>query len=241
MKTTDIIRQNISKIPVGKIFTYNDFPVAAEHKEALYKGLNRMASSGQIAKLTNGRFYKPRDTVFGKLKPSLDEQIKDLLEKNGKPIGYISGLGALNYLGLTTQVSNTITIYTQTPRKPVTRDTIKVSFIRQKNSIKKSNIKLLQILDSLKLVNRIPDADPVKICYKFKQILQELTESEVTNIVNLSFSYPPRTRALLGAFLDDIGKTDFKDKIKSSLKPNSSYKITIIAKELNNAKKWGIK
>ena len=104
MKTTDIIRQNISKIPVGKIFTYNDFPVAAAHKEALYKGLNRMASSGQIAKLTNGRFYKPRDTVFGKLKPSLDEQIKDLLEKNGKPIGYISGLGALNYLGLTTQV-----------------------------------------------------------------------------------------------------------------------------------------
>lgn len=35
---------------------------------------------------------------------------KDLLEENGKIIGYLTGLSIYNQLGLTTQVSNTLQI-----------------------------------------------------------------------------------------------------------------------------------
>ncbi|MBY0245442.1 MAG: hypothetical protein K2Q03_08330 [Sphingobacteriaceae bacterium] len=241
MKTIDIIKQKISKISTGKIFTYNDFPKNPEYREALYKGLNRMATSGQIAKLSKGKFYKPRNTTFGQLKPSLNEQIKDLLIQNGKTIGYISGFSALNYLGLTTQVANTITIYTQVPKKPISRGTYKICFSQQKNVITKSNIKLLMILDGFCLINRIPDADPANVYCKFKQSLEKLTIKEIENIVKLSFKYPPRTRALLGAFLEDIRQTEFNKKIRVSLSCSSSYKAKIVSKQLKSAVNWNLK
>ena len=44
-------------------------------------------------------------TEFGELIPSSYQIVKDLLEENGKQIGYIIGYLIFNELGLTTQVS----------------------------------------------------------------------------------------------------------------------------------------
>ena len=62
-----------------------------------------MVQSGEISKLAKGRFYKPRKTQFGELKPSAYQIAKDYIERDGKLIGYITGYSAYNALGLTTQ------------------------------------------------------------------------------------------------------------------------------------------
>ena len=69
-----------------------------------------MAVSERIVKLSKGKFYKPENTVFGKLEPNQIQVVKYLLDDNGKTIGYLTGLSIYNQLNLTTQISNTIQI-----------------------------------------------------------------------------------------------------------------------------------
>lgn len=110
MKTTDYIVFTIDRLPKGYVFTYSDF-ITEEHKaQAIIKALNRMEDAVKIAKLSKGRFYKPKQSVFGELQPSEEQVVKDLLEENGKLIGYLTGYSIYNKMMLTTQVSSVIQI-----------------------------------------------------------------------------------------------------------------------------------
>ena len=110
MKTTDYIAYTVDRLPKGYVFTYDDFYNGVNNKEAIIKALNRMAVSGKIEKLSKGKYYKAEKTIFGNLEPPQKQIVKDLLEDNGKIIGYLTGLSIYNQLGFTTQVSNTIQI-----------------------------------------------------------------------------------------------------------------------------------
>jgi hypothetical protein len=80
MKTTEYISNTIDRLPKGYVFTYEDFITEVNKKEAVIKALNRMATSSRITKLSKGRFYKPKITVFGELAPSQYQVVKDMLE-----------------------------------------------------------------------------------------------------------------------------------------------------------------
>jgi hypothetical protein len=133
-------------------------------KEAVIKALNRMVASGKIAKLSKGKYYKPETTPFGNLLPDQKQIVKDLLEENGKIIGYLTGYSIYNLLGLTTQVSNTIQIGKNVIRPKLTRERYTITFIKQNNTINKENIPLLQILDAVKNIKIIPDASIESSC-----------------------------------------------------------------------------
>ena len=77
MKTTDYIAFIIDRFPKGYVFTYVDFKAEVSQKQALIKALNRMASSGKIAKLSKGKYYKPETTSFGNLLPNQKQIVKD--------------------------------------------------------------------------------------------------------------------------------------------------------------------
>ena len=110
MKITDYISYTIDRFPKGYIFTYADFSTEVDQKQAVIKALNRMVAAGKIAKLSKGKYYKPETTPFGVLQPNQSQVVKDLLEENGKTIGYLTGYSIYNSLGLTTQLSNAIQI-----------------------------------------------------------------------------------------------------------------------------------
>ncbi|WKL44118.1 DUF6088 family protein [Flavobacterium sp. ZE23DGlu08] len=110
MKTTDYIAVTIDRLPKGYVFTYDDFTSEVNKEQAVIKALNRMAASGKITKLAKGKFYKAESTPFGNLEPNQYQVVKDLLEDDGKIIGYLTGYSIYNQLGLTTQISNTIQI-----------------------------------------------------------------------------------------------------------------------------------
>lgn len=110
MKVSDYIASTIDRLPKGYVFTYSDFSAEVNKREAVIKALNRMANLGKISKLSKGKYYKPENTPFGKLQPNQSQIVKDLLEVDGKTIGYLTGYSIYNQLGLTTQVSNAIQI-----------------------------------------------------------------------------------------------------------------------------------
>ena len=86
---SDIVRDNIERIVCGYIFTSSDFPVDVTKQKSVNKVLKNLTKAGKIRRLSKGRYYKTKMTEFGELMPDRHQIVKDLLEENGKLIGYI--------------------------------------------------------------------------------------------------------------------------------------------------------
>lgn len=239
MKITDNILLKIDRLPKGYVFTYADFITEVKQKEAVIKALNRMAAVGKITKLSKGRFFKPEATVFGKLAPEQSQVVKDLLEKDGKIVGYLTGLSIYNRLGLTTQVSNTIQIGKNQIRPEFKRERYTIAFIKQKNNITAENIPLLQILDAIRFINKIPDSSINDSFKRITAIIRKISPENKAQLVRLSMKYPPATRALTGAILEYIGEKN-TDQLKKSLNPITKYKYKLKAEVLPTVTNWNI-
>ena len=240
MNIKKYIELTIDRYPKGYVFTYTDFITEVTKKEAVIKSLNRMAVSGKISKLSKGKFYKPENTPFGLLLPKQYQIVKDLLEDNGKITGYLTGYSIYNQLGLTTQVSNTIQIGKNVIRPKLTRERYTITFIKQKNTINKENIPLLQILDAVKNIKIIPDASIESSCKRFLAILKDLSANEISSLVRLALKYPPATRAFLGAMLEQLQQYYLIESLLKSLNPITKYKLTGVSKVLSTTEKWNI-
>lgn len=240
MKITEYIAFNIDRLPKGYVFTYANFITEVNRKEAVIKALNRMVASGKIAKLAKGKYYKPETTPFGNLQPSQVQVVKDLLEENGKITGYLTGYGIYNQLGLTTQVSNTIQIGKNQIRPNFIRERYKIAFLKQKNTITKESIPLLQLLDAIRYIKKIPDATVEASCARFLAIIKNLTDKEINTLVRLALNYPPATRALVGSLLDQLQKGNTIELLFKSLNPITTYRLTGASKVLSTADKWNM-
>lgn len=240
MQISDYISITIDRLPKGYVFTYADFTTEVNKKEAVIKALNRMVASGKIAKLSKGKYYKPETTPFGNLQPSQGQVVKDLLEENGKITGYLTGYSIYNQLGLSTQVSNTIQIGKNQVRPNFKRERYTISFVKQKNTITKDNIPFLQLLDAIRYIKKIPDAGIVNSCKRLLAIIKNFSEKEINSLVRLASKYPPATRALLGAMLDQLQQTKATEQLFKSLNPITKYKLAGVSKVLSTTERWNI-
>ncbi len=240
MKMTEYISFSIDRFPRGYVFTCANFNTEVNQKEAVIKALNRMAASGKIAKLSKGKYYKPENTPFGNLQPNQSQVVKDLLEENGKIIGYLTGYSIYNQLGLTTQVSNIIQIGKNQVRPLFNRERYAIAFVKQKNTITKENISLLQILDAIRYIKKIPDTNIETSCRRFLAIIKNLSETETNTMVRLALKYSPATRALLGALMEQLQLGRTTEALLKSLNPITKYKLAGVSKVLSNTDKWNI-
>jgi len=241
MKDSEFIKNTIDRFPKGYVFTYSDFKNKVKSEEALAKALNRLVASGVIAKLAKGKFYKPEQSPFGELSPDRYQVVKDLLYRNGKVEGYLTGLSVYNSLGLTTQVGSIIQIGKNEVRPSFKRGRYTISFVKQKNSITEENIPLLQILDAVRFIKKIPDSSIGSNCQTLKSLIANLGEREKEKVIKLAMKYQPSTRALLGAILDDLGRGGMVDRLKKSLNRLTTYALPGAADVLASASRWNIK
>ena len=166
--------------------------------------------------------------------------MKDLLEKDGKIIGYLTGFSVYNKLGLTTQVANIIQIGTGDEKKNISRGIYRIRFVKQKNKINKENIPLLRILDAIKNIKEIPDANINNSCSVLSDIIQKLSDFELNQIIRLAKKYNPATRALLGAIVEMKFGYELSEELLKSLNPASEYALNISESTLPNKQKWQI-
>lgn len=241
MKIKETVINKINQIPEGTVFTYETIIHKPSEKEAVIKNLNRLVASGGLSKLSKGRFYRAKSTPFGKIEPNEMETSKDLLEKKGKLIGYLTGFAIYNKLNLTTQIGNIIQIGRRDPKPSLQRGKYRIQFVKQNNEITKQNIPLLQILDSIRYIKEIPDSTTSFLCKRFLSILSELKQKDKMLLVKLALNYSPSTRALTGALLDELGYNQLTENLMQTLNPISSYKLGITQKVLSNTTKWNIK
>jgi hypothetical protein len=237
---TDIIRNTINRFATGYVFTTADFSIEVNKPNTTTKVLNNMVAAGQIRRLSKGRFYKPQISKFGELPPDTYQTVKDLLEKNGKIIGYLTGYSVFNKFGLTTQVPTTLQIAVKKEKKPVIRCNYRISFIIQQNTITKANIPILQLLDCLRFFKNIPDAMPDEICRRLLVLFKQLSAEQINMAKRLVIKYSPSTIALLGAILETNDTGEDTTALYMALNHQSSYKLDISTDILSNQKKWHI-
>jgi hypothetical protein len=238
---TDTIRNTISRFANGYVFTAEDFTVEVGKQNTVTKIMSNMVAAGQIRRLCKGRFYKPQMSKFGELPPDTSQVVKDLLEKNGKTIGYLTGYSIFNKFGLTTQVPVVMQIGVKKAKQPVTRGNYRISFIIQQNTITKDNIPVLQLLDCLRFFKIIPDAMPDDICRRLLVLFKQLAPEQLNQAKRLSLKYPPSTIALLGAIIETNNENEDTTMLYKALNLQSSYKLNISNNILSNQKKWNMK
>lgn len=238
MTIANIIKSRLYQFEPGDVFTIQDFEVDPQSQPSLVRYLNRKVAKNEIFRLSKGRYFKPRNTRFGLLQPSIEEIVKDLLMKNGKITGYISGTPAFAKLGLTTQIYADILIGSSVYRRPTERANYRIRFFLQRNSITESSIPLLQLLDAIKLFRDIPATTPGEVISGISDILNQQTIEEREMITNLSLSYPNYVRALLGAILENIGLPC--GELRQSLNGVTTYKLNISESELPTKNNWNI-
>jgi hypothetical protein len=225
MLQSKTIEQTVNAFRSDYVFTYRDLGLPPESSANVIRKLNRMADSGVIQRLSKGRFYKPKQTMFGSLKPSQQEVVKDLLEKNGKIIGYLTGVSIFGQLGLTTQISNIIEIGVKGKKNNTRRGMYSIRFVQQANIITKSNIPLLQLLDSIKSIKQIPDSTPDSSYNRIREIIKFLDEKSLDLMIKLAMKYNPMTRAIVGAIIEELYGEERARILRDTLNPITVYKV----------------
>jgi hypothetical protein len=97
---------------------------------------------------------------------------------------------------------------------------------------------LLKYLDILKNIKKIPDSDINESYRLIKMYIEALSKKEKRKIINLSFDYPPQTRALLGKILEETPDLNL-EALKKSLNPLTKFEFDLKDKKHNE--RWQIK
>lgn len=232
------IQKVLAKTKEGVILTPADFNVSIEKQPSLIVALNRLVASQQLKRLSKGKYYKPKNSVFGILPPETTEVVKDLLVKDNKVIGYITGTNAFSQLGLTTQISSTILIGTNKYRRPLKRGSNRVAFLLQPNEIAKKDIDLYIILDAIRLIKSIPAATPGESIEVLMANIKDLSEPEQKRLQKLAMVYAPYVRALLGAMYEQLDLP--YQSLKQSLNGTTNYRIPVSTTILPTKSNWRI-
>ncbi len=241
--TKSYITNYINRLKPNKVFTANTFVTESISSDAARMALERMVSEGKIRKLGKGRYYKPEQSMFGEIAPSVEQVITDLIEsKTHQPIGYLTGTIAFNQLGLTTQVSSQIQIGVRKYRRTLKRGQYSISFILQPNAITRDNIYLLRLLDALRFFREIPATTPNEVVSRMVFLIGKLQPEQQQRMIGLALRYSPYVRALLGAILENIGMSEEQTKVlKDSLNAQTRYKLMITQETLPTISNWNIR
>jgi len=231
---TNLHRQ-VQTLPEGQLL-----PITPESQTELayFKALSRLVQSGQLIRLEKGIYYKPKATRFGPIRPSESEIIKALTQKGDKITGYLTGNALYNRWGLTTQVPNTLTIARRTRLPEKDLSGYKIKFVVRPFPFKETDIPVMQLLDALTDIQKIPDTPPEKVVPILAEKISNLQPPQISRMMKLALEYPPSTRALLGALLETYLPSQPTDSLRKSLNPLTKYKLKGIEKILLNNTKW---
>lgn len=240
MKVAEQIRKTIKSIPESVPFGYADLGIEATDFFSAAKALERLQKNGTIKKVSKGVFYIPRKTIFGELGPDNNEILKRYLFEDGKRIAYETGFSLYNKLGLTTQMAFKIKVATKGNPIKINIGMLKVRSVKGYVDVTDQNYQLLGFLDALKDIKKIPDCSVSQAVKRMSFLIKALKSKEQSEIIQYALYYPARTRALLGAILENSNlKIDLK-ALKNSINPLTKIKLSIKETELPTVKNWNI-
>jgi len=226
MNISESVNNKIKRMKPGTLFSYQDFSNYSDHSAAIIKAISRHSKELGLIKVKKGLYYKEAQGAFGSMAPKDSDVINYFSRNNSKTIGYITGVALYHRWGLTTQVPAEITIATsKNKREKIELSGLKITTIPAPDKVTDQTVPLLQFLDTLKHINRIPDASTEDVIIKLVKRLAAYSPHQIEVMENIAIrSYNARTKALLGSLLETY-LNHFSTKLHKTLNPTSSYKI----------------
>lgn len=156
MCIAESIRNRIKRDKPGTLYFISDF---AQHGNDVFisRLLSECVEDGLLLRIANGIYYKPIETKFGVLYPSVEELVKAIARRDNAQI-LPTGATAENRLGLSTQVptryvyltsgsarkimlrGQTITLKRSVPRNFACKNDFMATLIQALKSIGKDNV-----------------------------------------------------------------------------------------------------
>ncbi|MCF0207498.1 MAG: hypothetical protein HUK15_08725 [Bacteroidales bacterium] len=234
------VKKTIATAKEGEILRIADFRVEPQYQQALVMSLSRKVKSGELKKISKGRYYKPKKSVFGMLPPASSEIYKEFLQNGDKTIGYITGFQAFAQMGITTQISSVTVIGTNKSRRTITRGENQIAFLLQPNPINAEDIPLLRILDALRMFKEIPATSPDNCIRKITLLIDDLPMNQKEKLQKLAIAYTPFVRALVGAIFEYINQPELANYMRMSINGLTNFRLPISQSVLPNKKNWNI-
>ena len=130
---SQIIKERISRIEKGKLFSINDFE-DANNDSLVTRTLSRLQNEGAIVRVATGIYMNPKKTQFGILYPTIDQIAQKIAERDKAQI-MPTGNTALNILGFSTQVPMNAVYITNGAKRKVKVGSRNIIF---KNAVQKN-------------------------------------------------------------------------------------------------------
>lgn len=201
--------------------------------DAIAQTLSRLARAGKLQRLSKGIYYRSRQTPFGKSMAN-PATLQKLLPKGR---AFPSGLSAANFLGFTTQMPKQKEIATSAgslPRKLIGEDTI--IHTRRPAHWDKLTDEEAAWLDFLRNAGNTSELPPEETANRTIALLKEKGRFE--RLLKIAIFEPPRSRAILGALGEEMGKKPaMLSKLRDSLNPLSRYDFGQFT-ALSTARNW---
>ena len=148
MKLLDYL---IEKYGYNEVIFLNEIKYKEYSNSWLKKEIAKLTKEDKIIRFDKGIYYIPTDTILGKSKLDPRKVIsKKYITYNDNTIGYYSGITFMNMLGISTQMPNTIEIYTNN-EKSTARDVligkINVTVRKSRTEINKQNVAIMSFLE----------------------------------------------------------------------------------------------
>jgi hypothetical protein len=239
MNITQSVSQQIELMQSGKLFSYQDIPNYSEHSDAVVKAISRNAKKLGLVKIKKGLFYKSEIGRFGPMAPKSNDVIEYFTSRKRKTVGYVTGPALYYRWGLTTQIPAEVTIATSTKkREKANLSGLRITTTPARYKVTKNNVQVLQFLDILKNIERIPDAETQEVSTKLAVRLKGFSPEKISEMEKIAVeAYSERTKALLGSFLETY-MNYFSEELKNSLNPASKYVFNCSKKWKNAEKNW---
>ena len=238
MSVAKKISGEIMRMPEGNTFKYQELGISRAEYAAATKAIERLIKNGIIQRASTGLFFKPKKTIFGLLNPDESDLLRPYLFEGKKRIAYITGVTLYNKLGLTTQVPKNIKIASRDKRIAVMIGNMKVTSVKSYAEIDNNNYQILEILDALKDFKTIPDINKSEVLKNLSKRVEKIENTK--SLFRLILKYPPRVRALAGALLEWLGKSEGLEIIKNSLNPLSVFELGLNTLQLPSIENWNI-
>lgn len=175
MSIEDKIRSRIKVDGAGTVYFISDF---AQHGNDVFisRLLSECVEDGLLLRIANGIYYKPIETKFGVLYPSVEELVKAIARRDNAQV-LPTGATAQNLLGLSTQVptryvyltsgsarrivlrGQTITLKRSVPRNFACKSDFMATLIQALKSIGKENVTENQKQTIAALLHKYLDKD----------------------------------------------------------------------------------
>lgn len=241
MTVAQTVQDSVNNMPAGRIFGYQALPGYAKSPGAVIKAVGRLVENKKLARISKGRFYVPESGLLGERRPSDSELIRSVLYKDGRLRGYVTGTALYHQLGLTTQVPRTIRVAVNGGYQIKDLGRIRIKTVATRIPVKKEDVRLLQYLDVLKDIKKIPDSE-IDLCLKIMRgYISKLSAREKYRLATLALDYySPQARALTGLLLTSLGWSATA-KLALSLNPTTLYKLNLDVNQWPLAGEWNIR